>query len=232
LSKATTIRFADEVYARLDQAAARTGMPVNSIVIAACLEWLQRHAPQPVFSGHPALAMPAPAAPRWATIRRAVIEAASGSPASPMYPFERFTAKAQGMLTAAQGEAVKSGFSYIGTEHLLLAAFADPTSQSAVVLSSLGVHERTVREVIAQKLRHAERPPRNPHIVPTSRVKKVVELAFRLCGAAGDPLVSTGHVLLALASEGEGIAGRVLLDVGATPDSIGDALERFSEPER
>ena len=38
MAKATTVRFTDEVYQRLDQASTRTGMPVNSIVVAACLE--------------------------------------------------------------------------------------------------------------------------------------------------------------------------------------------------
>ena len=229
MSKPTTVRFSDEVYARLDQASARTGMPVNSIVVAACLEWMQRHTPDSAMPLQTAIGM-APA-PRWATIRRAVVEAATGRPGSPPYPFERFTRKAQDMLTAAQGEALKSGYTYIGTEHLLLAAFADPTSQSAIVLSSLGVHEPTAREGIDSKLGHLTKQRRNPHIIPTSRVKKVVELAFRLCGAAGDPLVSTGHILLALANEGDGMAAHVLADLGATPERITGELDRLVEPE-
>jgi ATP-dependent Clp protease ATP-binding subunit ClpC len=229
MPKATTVRFSDEVYARLDQAAARTGMPVNSIVVAACLEWMQRHTPDTPFPVQAGFGM-APA-PRWATIRRAVVEAAAGGPAPPPYPFERFTSKAQGMLTAAQGEALKSGNSYIGTEHLLLAAFVDGTSHSAIVLGSLGVREDAVRQIIEERLEHAKKPRRNPQIVPTSRVKKVVELAFRLCGAAGDPLVTTGHILLAVATEGEGIAAQVLNDAGAPPERITDRLDKLLEPE-
>lgn len=230
MPRATTVRFSDEVYARLDQASARTGMPVNSIVVAACLEWMERHTPPVPLNVSPNLAV-MPPAPRWATLQRAVIQAVAGRPAPPPYPFERFTTKAQGMLTAAQGEALKSGFSYIGTEHLLLAAFVDSTSHSALVLASLGVREEALRQVIDEKLRHAKKPPRSSQIVPTSRVKKVVELAFRLCGAAGDPFVSTGHILLALASEGEGIAARVLMDVGATAERITGELDRLLEPE-
>jgi ClpA/ClpB-like protein len=230
MARATTIRFADEVYARLDQASARTGMPVNSIVVAACLEWMQRHTPE---MSYPTASFTGliPAAPRWATIRRAVVEAMAGHARPPMYPFERFTSKAQSMLTAAQAEAQKSGLNYIGTEHLLLAAFADPTSQSAIVLASLGVHEQTVRLVIEEKLRRGKKPPGSVQIVPTSRVKKVIELAFRLCGAAGDPLVSTAHILLALATEGEGIAAHVLNDAGADAGQIEAAMERVTEPE-
>jgi ClpA/ClpB-like protein len=227
MPKATTVRFSDEVYARLDQAAARTGMPVNSIVVAACLEWMQRHTPGGASANLQVLAP----APRWSTIRRAVVEAAARRPAPPPYPFERFTSKAQGMLTAAQGEALKSGFSYIGTEHLLLAAFVDSTSHAAVVLALLGVSEAAVRQMIEEKVQRVKKPRRGPQIVPTSRVKKVVELAFRLRGAANDPLVSTGHILLAVASEGEGTAAQVLTDMGATTESISAELDKLLEPE-
>ncbi|TMB94158.1 MAG: hypothetical protein E6J40_14410 [Chloroflexi bacterium] len=68
-------------------------------------------------------------------------------------------------------------------------------------------------------------------IVPTSRVKKVIELAFQLCGSAGDPRVSTGHILLALATEGEGIAAHVLKDLGATRQRIESELAELTEPE-
>jgi ClpA/ClpB-like protein len=228
MPRATTLRLTDELYARLDQASARTGMPVNSIVIAACLEWLQRHIPD---TRAPALTSVAPAGPpRWATIRRAVIQAVASRSPSPSYPFERFTSTAQSLLRSAQEEAKKAGFSYIGTEHLLLAAFADHESRSAKALAYMGIQERTVRIALEHAL-HARPTPRNPGIIPTSRVKKVIELAFNLCGAAGDPRVSTGHILLALATEGKGIAAHILKDVGATPEHIKSAMEALTEPE-
>src|SRR5260370_42370891 len=73
--------FAVEILHRLDQASARTGMPVNSIAIAACLEWMQRHTPAP--GAEPGAAEQAgweprsvPVPPSWATLRRAVERAA------------------------------------------------------------------------------------------------------------------------------------------------------------
>ena len=41
--KSTTIRFADPVYERLEQASAATGLPINSIVVVACLDWLEKN---------------------------------------------------------------------------------------------------------------------------------------------------------------------------------------------
>ena len=110
-------------------------MPVNSIVIAACLEWMDRHTPDPR-----SLVMPAPnlsvlaPAPRWATLRRAVEVAAVKRSTSGSYPFDRFTLRAKKMLTAAQLEATKAGVSYIGTEHLLLALLTDTDAVATQVL--------------------------------------------------------------------------------------------------
>src|SRR5260370_35984201 len=97
MPKATTVRFTDEMFARLDQASARTGMPVNSIVIAACLEWMQRHTPgepsgQVEFPAErPRLTVPSlAAAPVWSTMRRALEPAvAKRQPAGddPVQPF-------------------------------------------------------------------------------------------------------------------------------------------------
>jgi hypothetical protein len=235
MPKATTVRFTDEMFARLDQASARTGMPVNSIVIAACLEWMQRHTPAPgtdpspvVLSGLEPLAATIP--PRWATLRRAV-EVAVGKRATPgMYPFERFTDSAQKFLTLAQTEALKAGYSYIGTEHMLLAAFGDPNFHSAKILSALTVEESAVRAVL-DKVLGKKKSAIPTRIVPTSRVKVVVELAFKLCGSAGDPKVSTGHLLLALATEAQGIAAHVLKDLGATKERIESEMAQLSAPE-
>jgi ATP-dependent Clp protease ATP-binding subunit ClpA len=68
-------------------------------------------------------------------------------------------------------------------------------------------------------------------IIPTSRVKKVIEQAFQLCRSMGDPRVSTGHLLLALVTEDEGIAAHVLKDLSATRQRIESQLSQMSEPE-
>jgi ATP-dependent Clp protease ATP-binding subunit ClpC len=229
MAKATTVRFTEELYQRLDQASARTGLPVNSIVIAACLEWMQRHLPDP---GHePRVDLPLPGRPpRWATVRRAVEHAVGHREPAGMYPFDRFSAHAQQMLQGAQREAEKSGFSYIGTEHLLLAAYGNAEFRAAVLLHSLGVEEGAVRSAIDKAIQHA-RPAFPARVIPTSRVKRVIEIAFGIASKMGHPRVGTDHILLALAAEREGIAAHVLTDLGATLERIEAANTQQGEPE-
>jgi hypothetical protein len=224
MAKATTVRFTDEMFARLDQASARTGMPVNSIVIAACLEWMQRHTPMAggeagaihmTQFGKPITTV----APRWATLNRAVKMAIAKRTSPGMYPFERFTDHAKELLTVAQREAEQSGHSYIGTEHMLLACFGNAEFFSAKVLDHLGIEQATVRSAIEEAIGEWK-PQLKKRIIPTSRVKIVIETAFQLSGSLGEDQVGTHHLLLALAVEREGIAGHVLKDLGATKDRI------------
>lgn len=235
MAKATTIRFTDDMYARLDRASSWTGLPVNSIVVAACLEWMSRHTPDPGLQTLGTSVTPAGFAgiqtpPRWATLRRAVKLATDASVGSAPYPFERFTDTAQNMLRAAQNEVEKGGHSYIGTEHLLLAVFALPESQAGKALASLGVQEAPVRADLAALIGSGKQSSVR-RVLPTNRVKRVIDLAFKLCGAAGDPRVSSGHILLALASEGEGIAAHMLKDRGATVERIESTLDANTELE-
>src|ERR1043166_7264676 len=85
--------------------AAKNGIALEIDCDPACLEWMDRHTPDPR-----SLVMPAPnlsvlaPAPRWATLRRAVEVAAVKRSTSGSYPFDRFTLRAKKMLKAAQLE--------------------------------------------------------------------------------------------------------------------------------
>jgi hypothetical protein len=228
VARATTVRFSDEIYARLDQASARTGMPVNSIVVAACLEWMQRHTPDPVAPPQVGLQLLAPAAPRWATLRRALGQI-TGPGAGSVYPFKNFTMPARELLVLAQAEAEKRGHSYIGTEHLLLACFGDRRFRSATVLERLGVQRQAVEDKLDAMLDLTKVKSRD-RIIPTSRVKKVIEIAFREASRT-ESLVGTQHLLLALSKEGNGIAAHVLNDLGAPSPKIEQEVASLEDPE-
>jgi len=135
-----------------------------------------------------------------------------------MYPFERFTADAKQVLTLAQEEAEKSRHSYIGTEHLLLAMLRVPgTAQK--VLTSMGIEIEQVRERIREVLGHDERL-RIQHIIPTSRVKRVIELAFAESRRLNRETIDAGQLLMGLVLEGESIGAKVLEDLGATKHRV------------
>src|SRR5256885_11838629 len=57
-------------------------------------------------------------------------------------------------------------------------------------------------------------------IIPTSRVKKVIELAFGVARREGSAEVNPEHMLIGLVEEGEGIAAHVLADLGVTLEAL------------
>jgi ATP-dependent Clp protease ATP-binding subunit ClpA len=142
-----------------------------------------------------------------------------------VYPFERFTERAKKTLTLAQEEAERSHHSYIGTEHLLLGILRNQDSIGFRVLDTLGVRIDVVREVIESTLGRNERI-RIQQIIPTSRVKRVIELSFEEARRMGHDYVGTEHLLLGLMIEGEGIAAHVLSDLGITLTAVRDQIER------
>ncbi|MGH7610116.1 MAG: ATP-dependent Clp protease ATP-binding subunit [Candidatus Dormibacteria bacterium] len=141
-----------------------------------------------------------------------------------VYPFERFTEKAKKVLTLAQDEAEKSHHSYIGTEHLLLGLLREGEGLAAKVLANLGVEIEKVRDTIDSVLGRNERIIVQ-QIIPTSRVKKVIEIAFEEAKRMNNTYVGTEHLLLGLLIEGEGIAAHVLEDLGANQEKVRHELD-------
>jgi ATP-dependent Clp protease ATP-binding subunit ClpC len=143
-----------------------------------------------------------------------------------LYPFERFTERAKKVLTLAQEEAERSHHSYIGTEHLLLGLLREGEGLAAKVLGNLGVEIGKVRQTIESVLGRNERIIIQ-QIIPTSRVKKVIEISFEEARRMGHNYVGTEHLLLGLLIEGEGIAAHVLEDLGANLEKVRAEIERL-----
>jgi len=142
-----------------------------------------------------------------------------------MYPFERFTERAKKTLTLAQAEAERSHHSYIGTEHLLLGILRNLDGLGYRVLDALDVRIEVVRNTIESVLGPNERIIIQ-QIIPTSRVKKVIELSFEEARRMGHEYVGTEHLLLGLLIEGEGVAAHVLTDLGITEVKVRKEIER------
>lgn len=131
-----------------------------------------------------------------------------------MYPFDRFTDAAKKTLTLAQEEAERSRHAYIGSEHLLIALLNQQGTVASMVLARLGVRLGRVRPRIEEVLGRNERIFIE-QILPTSRVKRVIELAFEESRRDAEAFVGTHHLLLGLLIDGEGTAAHVLEERGA-----------------
>ena len=141
------------------------------------------------------------------------------------YPFERFSHEGKQTLVLAQKEAELAKRGYIGTEHILLGLLGLGSGSAYRALTNLAIDANTVRSTIETALARDKRSAAKQPI-PTTRVKRVVEIAFEESRRMGCATVETGHLLMGLAIEGQGIAALVLKDLGATADRVMAEVER------
>lgn len=128
--------------------------------------------------------------------------------------FNRFTERARKVIVFAKEEARRLNHDYIGTEHLLLGLIREGEGVAAAVLQKLGLDLETIR-IEVEKLVHPGPQTQVLGDIPfTPRSKKALELSAEEARALGHNYIGTEHLLLGLVKEGEGMAYRVLLNLG------------------
>src|SRR5690606_28124382 len=132
----------------------------------------------------------------------------------------RYSERAQRVIVLAQEEARRLNYNYVGTEHLLLGLIREGTGIAAKALQSQGINLDQVRGEV-EKIIGRGNAPMTGEIGYTPRAKKVVmELAPEEARLLGHNYVGTEHILLGLIREGEGVAARVLENMGADLDKV------------
>ncbi len=128
--------------------------------------------------------------------------------------FGRFTERAQKVLALSQEEAVRLGHNNIGTEHILLGLVSEGEGIAAKALHAIGLGAEKIREEVEQLIGKGNQVSQTIHYTP--RAKKVIELSMDEARKLGHSYVGTEHILLGLIREGEGVAARVLNNLGVS----------------
>lgn len=128
--------------------------------------------------------------------------------------FGRFTERAQKVLALSQEEAVRLGHNNIGTEHILLGLVSEGEGIAAKALHAIGLGPDKIREEVESLIGKGNHVSQSIHYTP--RAKKVIELSMDEARKLGHSYVGTEHILLGLIREGEGVAARVLNNLGVS----------------
>ncbi len=136
-----------------------------------------------------------------------------------MSMWEPFTERARRSIVLAQEEAQRLGNNYIGTEHILLGIISEGESLAAKVLETLGVNLSKVRQEVEAIVGRGGQTVQQ-EMVFTPRAKRVIELAFEEARQLNHNYIGTEHLLLGLIREGEGVAARVLTNLGVDPAKV------------
>jgi hypothetical protein len=127
---------------------------------------------------------------------------------------DTFAPSARQTLELARTEAPRLHHNFVGTEHVLLGLLALENGAVPNVLKRMNVdRERLKRQVedwvsIFPSTKEMTRLPYTP------RVKKALRLAAREAKACDQACVGAEHVFLGLLLEGDGVAGRILKNLG------------------
>ncbi|TCC65633.1 ATP-dependent Clp protease ATP-binding subunit [Kribbella pittospori] len=130
--------------------------------------------------------------------------------------FNRYTKRAMAVVKAAAEVARFDNHDYIGTEHLLLAFYAEPESLGTKALLHHGITKEKVRAAV-DEVNPAEELTDPPKTLDAERPPFTRRTAHVLQGAVGEALtlghnyIGTEHLLLAFYRDSAGLATKILL---------------------
>ncbi|MDD2921124.1 MAG: AAA family ATPase [Anaerolineales bacterium] len=146
-----------------------------------------------------------------------------------MMRFDRFTERAQEAAQRAAEIIQRYGHNQIDTEHILLALIEQPGGVIPQILEKLNVSADALTERLDATL-HAS-PKANifgggaGQIFITPRVKRIIDLANEEANRLKDEYISTEHIFLAILTERNTPAARILESAGLTRDRVYDAIQ-------
>jgi ATP-dependent Clp protease ATP-binding subunit ClpC len=153
-----------------------------------------------------------------------------------MMRFDRFTERAQEAAQRAAEIIQRYGHNQIDTEHILLSLIEQPGGVIPQILQNLNINANQLSERLDQTLRMS--PKANifgggaGQIFITPRVKRIIDLANEEANRLKDEFISTEHIFLAILSERNTPAARILEGTGLTRERVYEAIQHLRGGQR
>ncbi len=145
-----------------------------------------------------------------------------------MMRFDRFTERAQEAAQRAAEIIQRYGHNQIDTEHILLALIEQPEGVITQILEYMKVDPHGIEERLDYILRTSPKASifggGAGQIFITPRVKRIIDLANEEANRLKDEYISTEHLFLAILTERNTPAARLLETSGITRDRVQDAI--------
>lgn len=139
-----------------------------------------------------------------------------------------FSVAGRRVLARAEAEARRLEHDWIGTEHLALALAADEDGEAGPILRGLGLDAAALDAQLSEIVGPGEGASDDPRL--TTRTRRVIEHAVEELMRLGDAEIGTGHLLLGLIREPEGIGAHLLARAGVEHDVLRQEVLRSVEP--
>ncbi len=143
--------------------------------------------------------------------------------------YQNFTPRAQQVLALARCEASRLNHNFVGTEHLLLGVIKLGQGVAVNVLQKMGIDLEMAKGKVEQIVGMGP-APRVGNAPYTPRVKQVLAIAAQEARVLDHKYLGTEHILLGLIQEGNGVAARVLKDLGVEADKSRQEILKELDP--
>ena len=140
---------------------------------------------------------------------------------------KRFTENAQKIILIAQEEAKRLNHDYVGTEHILLGLAAIDGTVSGKILTGLGITFRKIRLEIEKMIGIGHTIMLLGEIPFTPRAKKVLEFSVEESQMLATEYIGTEHILLGLIREEEGMACKILENLGLNLNTVRESVLNY-----
>src|SRR5215510_6257673 len=137
---------------------------------------------------------------------------------------DKFTVKAQEALQAAQSLSDQESHQAIEPEHLLMALLQQREGVVVPLLGRLGARPDAIQSALTAELARVPKVRGGSGQYLGERLRGALERAQREAERLRDEYVSAEHLLIAIAQDRDGAAGRVLAANGVTAEGIYKAL--------
>ena len=141
--------------------------------------------------------------------------------------FDKYTDRSRGFVQSAQSLALREGHQQFAVEHLLKVLLDDPEGLAAGLIDRSGGNSRQALSAVEAAL--AKRPKVSGggagQVYLDPALARVFETAEKAGDKAGDSFVTAERLLLALALDKGGEAGKILANAGVTPQNLNAAIE-------
>jgi hypothetical protein len=143
-------------------------------------------------------------------------------------PLGMFSTSARQAISRASAAARERGHGWVGPEHLFLGLLQEPEGLVNVMLRAIGEDPMAVGERAIETAEPAESAQLGGAGAPpgfSRAAKRILELSLWGARKFGEGPVGTGHLLLALLTEGKSVAARVLVGEGIDRRAVREALQ-------
>jgi ATP-dependent Clp protease ATP-binding subunit ClpB len=140
--------------------------------------------------------------------------------------FDKYTDRARGFIQSAQSLAIREGHQQFGTEHLLKVLLDDPEGLAAGLIDRSGGRSREALAATEAALRKRPKVEGSGagQVYLDPALARVFASAEKAAQKLGDSYVTVELLLLALATEKDSEAGKILAKAGVTAQNLNSAI--------